>query len=317
MEMLERHYHAHPMIPMGNVRRTAQQIHYDSAKELYDFCCLHDLVDLWAYMTDAWYRPDRWYMWARSSLPDYIPVGKTTMMVEAHWKVLKRNFLYFHHRARLDLLVYVLTTKQYEQQRYRWERLIVHRIDTSDWEKDFVQEWNTVCGRTESPDADQLYCPDINQWICGCPAYAKSRFPLCKLLVNRSGYGQFALRKRRVVRNLVPPFVCITSSDGMAIQQTDPIPVSQLTQGPDVAIPRLEEEVFIADEEQRQLFGRALALRDGLTAELAEMPNVGKLRSLLQSLAPFEVRSAAMATYQRRRTLPSRQEMNSATRYIN
>lgn len=133
--MIERHYCAHPLIPRGITHSNASDIWQESAKELYEYCYERDLIDLWVYFVDHWYRSDRWYLWARSSFQSLLPMGKTTMMIEAHWKVLKRNHLYYYHRARLDTLVWVISTKHFPQQMYKWARLIARRIEASDWKR--------------------------------------------------------------------------------------------------------------------------------------------------------------------------------------
>ena len=84
--MINRHYNAHPWIPLGTVFRTTDQIYRDSVRELYEFCESGNLIDLWAYLIDDWY--DQTGGICGHVVP-HSSHRKTTMMIESHWKVLK------------------------------------------------------------------------------------------------------------------------------------------------------------------------------------------------------------------------------------
>jgi hypothetical protein len=79
IEMLERHYCAHPTIP-GFCHPAG--IKYWAVKQIYDYCVKYDLRELWAYLWENWYRGGRWELWARSAHPT-IPRLKTTMICES------------------------------------------------------------------------------------------------------------------------------------------------------------------------------------------------------------------------------------------
>ena len=81
VEMMERHFCAHPLIP-GYSFPSARNIKAWAVKQSYDFCFQHELPNLWAYLWENWYRHGRWELWARSANPDEIPRLKTTMLVE-------------------------------------------------------------------------------------------------------------------------------------------------------------------------------------------------------------------------------------------
>src|SRR5207244_12969954 len=74
------------------------------------------------YIYFSWYTKNRWELWARSCYPK-IPFGKTNMIIESHWKVLKHNYLYRFHRPSLDYVVYVLCEKLLTAQRNRFYQL--------------------------------------------------------------------------------------------------------------------------------------------------------------------------------------------------
>jgi len=81
VEMMECHFCAHPLIP-GYSAPTPEGIKAWAVKQIYEYCVLHDLPNLWAYLWENWYRRGRWELWARSGEPGEIPRLKTTMLVE-------------------------------------------------------------------------------------------------------------------------------------------------------------------------------------------------------------------------------------------
>ena len=81
VEMMERHFCAHPLIP-GYSYPSANGIKAWAVKQAYDFCFQHDLANLWAYLWENWYRGGRWELWARSGNPSEIPRLKTMMFIE-------------------------------------------------------------------------------------------------------------------------------------------------------------------------------------------------------------------------------------------
>jgi hypothetical protein len=81
INMIERHYCAHPLIP-GYSSPTPAGIREWAVKQIYSYCIEHDLREVWAYLWENWYRPGRWDLWARCGHPE-IPILKTTMILEA------------------------------------------------------------------------------------------------------------------------------------------------------------------------------------------------------------------------------------------
>jgi hypothetical protein len=82
-----------------------------------------------------------WKLWARSVV-EHIPNGKSTMMIESHWRVLKRNHLYLNNRLRPEYLVYVTFEKQSTDLLYDYEQKVVLRRDFFQWERNFQKEWH-------------------------------------------------------------------------------------------------------------------------------------------------------------------------------
>jgi hypothetical protein len=85
-----------------------------SAEEMYSYCRDNSLQDTWAYLYRNWYTKTSYDRWAKSGVANKLPIGKTTMMIEAHWKVLKRTHLYHYNRARLDLVTFIILQHYYK-----------------------------------------------------------------------------------------------------------------------------------------------------------------------------------------------------------
>lgn len=81
ISLLERHHCAHPSIP-GDAAPNSTAIRWWAVEGMYRFCEHNNLCELWVYMWCNWYRPERWYLWARSMGPE-IPRLKTTMICES------------------------------------------------------------------------------------------------------------------------------------------------------------------------------------------------------------------------------------------
>ncbi|KAG1835918.1 hypothetical protein DFJ58DRAFT_610693, partial [Suillus subalutaceus] len=109
IEMMERHFCAHPLIP-GYSHPSAAGIRQWAVRQMYTFCREHDLCELWAYLWENWYRKGRFELWARSA-GDKIPRLKTTMIMESHWWHIKIDYLTHFSKPRVDLLIWILVVK--------------------------------------------------------------------------------------------------------------------------------------------------------------------------------------------------------------
>ncbi|CAB5201407.1 unnamed protein product [Rhizophagus irregularis] len=124
---MNKHLHQHPLIPdISQQNLTSDIIRKQAVLEMYTFCKENSLVRVWSYMWREWYSKDRWVLWARSAF-NTLSILKTTMFVEGHWKVLKRDFLYKFFRSRLDLLVYILLEKLIPHQQCKFEQQLSGR----------------------------------------------------------------------------------------------------------------------------------------------------------------------------------------------
>ena len=190
---------------------------------MYDFCFQNNLQDTWAYLYSRWYCDSWWNRWARSTRTA-IPIGKTTMMIESQWRILKRDFLVNSNRPRLDFLVWIIIQKQLVKVHHTFLLKVVNRIEKLSWELKFTREWHTKTGRNdlgsnsrgqrpENSNAEQLYRPSLDKWTCDCPSFAASRFMLCKHLIsryrnrNRSVPDVFGAHDYFICRQSVTPYV--------------------------------------------------------------------------------------------------------------
>ena len=187
LAMFSRHFNAHPTIPDRNgTFRTPEVIHSESASELYTWCKARGYFRLWAYMFINWYHPNQWNRWARSANPKEIPILKTTMVVESHWRLLKHDFLHRFNRPRIDLVVWIVTSRLIPAAVFKMKAIQSrnYRMATASWRGDFKKEWKELSGRVPEKDSFRKYHTNPQKWVCGCDFFLGSRFLICKHLVH-------------------------------------------------------------------------------------------------------------------------------------
>ena len=187
LAMFCRHFNAHPTIPDRNgTLRTPEAIHSESTSELYAWCRARGYFRLWAYMFIHWYHPDQWSRWARSANPTDIPVLKTTMIVESHWRLLKHDFLHRFNRPRIDLVLWILISRLVPAavSKMRAIQSRDYRVATASWRADFKKEWKELSGRVPDAETFRQYHTNPRKWVCGCDFFLGSRFLICKHLVH-------------------------------------------------------------------------------------------------------------------------------------
>ncbi|KAI0710463.1 hypothetical protein C8T65DRAFT_538559, partial [Cerioporus squamosus] len=112
LRLFAKHASQHPLLPERHGEtRTSDDIWRDAVAEMYHHCRANNLCDVWAYLWNSWYSPSRWGLWARAAYSTSIPCKRTTMMVEALWRNLKRLVLHLYNRPPVDLAVYAIITK--------------------------------------------------------------------------------------------------------------------------------------------------------------------------------------------------------------
>ena len=100
------HLHQHPAIPfIDGTYLTAEEIHKGAVSDMYTYCFMHDLSQVWVW--NCWYNTKQWPLWAWSACPA-IPRLKTTMITESTWWVIKHQDLKHFSQPRLDLMVHII-----------------------------------------------------------------------------------------------------------------------------------------------------------------------------------------------------------------
>ncbi|CAG8566882.1 5364_t:CDS:2 [Paraglomus occultum] len=181
LRIIKKHALAHPLIPISrDTFLTKEQIYYQSVREAYQFCQSNDLIHLWGYLWCNWYQRKHWDHFARASYPQALPLARTTMIVESHWRVLKYNYKYRYNRPRLDQLTQIITKQLVADHIDLWRRYCNNREFPSWWHA-FKREWNDA--KEKDMDDAHQYHTDTVSWICSCPAYLKHPYLICKHLV--------------------------------------------------------------------------------------------------------------------------------------
>ena len=187
VDLFTRHFNAHTAIPDRNgTRRSRETIYRECCSEMYQWCKQRGYIRLWAYLFVNWYRPKMWKLWARSENPDEIPVLKTTMVMESHWRLLKHDYLHRFNRPRIDLVIWILITRVIPDSRDRLAALRCggSRMFKGSWRKAFKSEWKKLALVEVDDTRHEFYHTDPIAWTCGCDSYLFSRFLLCKHLVH-------------------------------------------------------------------------------------------------------------------------------------
>ncbi|KAE8257455.1 hypothetical protein A4X13_0g2356 [Tilletia indica] len=186
INFLSRHFNIHPLFPtVSGVVLTAEQLRIRAATEAYQYCKQRGWARVWAYLWTNWYRKGEWELWARSA-NESIPVLKTTMICESHWRTIKHDYLHRFARPRLDHVSFVLRTRVVPTMCLRVAALLSKntRLAMPSWRKEFVKAWDKEQVKDVSEESISHYrtCPHL--WLCACEAFMGSRFLICKHLVS-------------------------------------------------------------------------------------------------------------------------------------
>jgi hypothetical protein len=202
IDLIEAHLCAHPLIP-GYSAPTKEGIHEWAVKQMYEYCYANDLREAWAYLWENWYRTGRWELWARSCFPE-IPVLKTTMILESQsvfsvmivylfthlrisWRRIKKDFLHHFHKPRLDLLVWILIVKLAPVYYRKLDQMMSDTgryRELPSWRKEFKRIWKKLAMTPIELPINDKYRPNSHRWVCTCPSFVRSRFLVCKHLVQ-------------------------------------------------------------------------------------------------------------------------------------
>jgi hypothetical protein len=290
-ELMNKHLHQHPLIPMDNGQfLSSTEIWNAAVQEIYYFCKKNSLAWLWVYLWNEWYSLERWILWFRAGCDNKISILKTNMFVEAHWKVLKRDFLYKFFRPRLDLVVFIIMEQVIPHQQRRFKQVFLVKREKSEWRKAFKKEWKDLAKRS----SNNTYLTDVTRWICGCPAFFTSRFLICKHLVQQKGVVNIRFFDE-VHRHHQYPFVDTSLSQVINFRQF----TLQLSNIENVE----DEDVEIYDEIYNRLIDSMERILEILKDQQIKK-NVKWIRSVEKNFQPIEVMLSEITLYKRRRTMP-------------
>ncbi|CAB5305488.1 unnamed protein product [Rhizophagus irregularis] len=88
INIVKRHAIMHPLIPVAkNTFWNSAQIYQYCVQEAYQFCHSNNLSKLWGYLWINWYNRKDWKLFARSAYSSAMPLARTTMITESHWRV--------------------------------------------------------------------------------------------------------------------------------------------------------------------------------------------------------------------------------------
>jgi hypothetical protein len=134
-----------------------------------------------------------------TSLEDYHDIGEPVSQISYYiffyqthdlvsWRRIKHDFLHHFHMPRCDLLVWILVTKLAPTYYRKLDRLLKEQAryrELSSWRKGFKKTWRKLEKTPITLPLNDAYRPNVKKWICTCPAFAISRFLVCKHLIQR------------------------------------------------------------------------------------------------------------------------------------
>ena len=183
--IFSRHLNSHPAFPdINGICKDSQVIYRESVQEIYAWCRAKGYFRLFAYLWNNWYKYSQWETWARAASPE-IPVLKTTMVVEAHWRTVKHDYLHRFNRPRIDLVVWILLTKVVRDSLHRLDRIVKkeRREGGASWRKQFKSIWKKMEAAEVDRDDITRYHTDPFRFVCACSSFLHGRFLICKHLV--------------------------------------------------------------------------------------------------------------------------------------
>jgi hypothetical protein len=218
---IKRHLLRHPLLPKvvcdkssapeGLVYESYEEIHASSVKEMLQYCRSIDQPRLFRYFWANWYRPSfgnvgsRWEIASLSGRPGSsagIPISRTTMRLESHWRILKRDYASHLIRPRLDVLTYIICTGLVPSRVHLYLQVEAGRVKPSLYE-DFVSLWRQCADAIDESvigDRNNIYHADKRKWVCSCPSFIFNSRYMCKHLVSYyslprpDGSGKYSVR---------------------------------------------------------------------------------------------------------------------------
>ncbi|CDO74383.1 hypothetical protein BN946_scf184816.g6 [Trametes cinnabarina] len=181
LRLFAKHACQHSLLPERHGQaRTANDIYWDAINEMYQHCYINKLPDVWVYLWNSWYCQSRWNLWARSAYSASIPRKRTTMVVEALWRGIKRLVLHLYNRPLIDLALYAIVTKALPPYRLMLDHILKNpragrAASLSHMQAAFKQAWE----RLLKVPIHGSYTTDLSSWTCDCGAQKYHSHLLC------------------------------------------------------------------------------------------------------------------------------------------
>lgn len=212
LKLMTDHYNMHPyIVPISSVRK----IHSYAVDQMKTFCKSTNNLILFEYLWTHWYEYSKFLTWGRRSESHGIPLARTTMMVEAHWSLLKKHYLVLHNRPRVDFVIHLMETQLVGKYQNDYDlRRSGRALPT--WFKQYTAEWKKLKGTP----VKKTYSTNVAMWTCSCLSFLGSRFMICKHLVQRSEWIEY----RDLVRSRHPPFISSARSENRHFALCEELP---------------------------------------------------------------------------------------------
>ncbi|KAK9343550.1 hypothetical protein V1522DRAFT_230907 [Lipomyces starkeyi] len=260
--MIKCHLLRHPLLPKvvnecaehprAHVYETYEEIHASSIREMLDYCRSIGQPKIFRYFWINWYRPEyaqvgsRWEiasMCGRRGSNTIIPISRTTMRVESHWRILKKDYASRFVKPRLDVLCYILFTDLVPSRIHLRSRVEAGREVPSAY-KEFVQLWRRCANAINYATLlkrDEVYHADKEKWVCSCLSFIVNSRYICKHLVSfyssphPDGNGRFFVRppppfRPELFQDVLPLInfsdVELTGGDGVISSGVGVVPAS-------------------------------------------------------------------------------------------
>ncbi|KAK9481451.1 hypothetical protein V1527DRAFT_504507, partial [Lipomyces starkeyi] len=116
---------------------------------MLDYCRSIGQSKVFRHFWNNWYRPEyrgigsRWEtasLCGRPGSDATIPISRTTMRLESHWCILKKDYASRFLKPRLDVLCYIIITGLVRSRIHLQQQVQVGREKPSSY-TDFVQLW--------------------------------------------------------------------------------------------------------------------------------------------------------------------------------
>ena len=239
LQLFTRHFCQHPLLPERDGKLSAVEIRCQAVYDMYNFCKVRGLREIWGYMWSSWYSPKMWCLWARSTSPS-ISCLRTTMAVENFWRQLKHNYLHNVARPRLDHLVWILINRVTPAYLARSEILdnnfrLGRTRPLTTYQSYLKKPWSVLAKREASA---KKYTTNVKDWTCTCGRKKYDCHLLCKHLVQAVPsppvrfWGE--VHRRRVLPIYQHPALVHKLIDGSGIESVDYIePSGDITDGDD------------------------------------------------------------------------------------